>query len=142
MLRITTCSTRGQASGGLWTAGTSKHSIRAGPCKRRDHVILTRTGPQQNEFPASVEVSMHLPVQLDTDQPAALRVPQPQLDRGPRVARGRLDPRLEQIMECRYFAGLSVGETAQALGLSERTVEREVLRARGYLRRAMQADDG
>ena len=54
----------------------------------------------------------------------------------------RIDPRLEQVMECRYFAGLSVGETAEALGMSERTVEREVLRARGYLRRALQADDG
>jgi RNA polymerase sigma factor (TIGR02999 family) len=54
----------------------------------------------------------------------------------------RIDPRLEQVMECRYFAGLTVGETAEALGMSERTVEREVLRARGYLRRAMQADDG
>ena len=52
----------------------------------------------------------------------------------------RIDPRLEQVMECRYFAGLSVGETAEALGMSERTVEREVLRARGYLRRALQAD--
>jgi RNA polymerase sigma factor (TIGR02999 family) len=54
----------------------------------------------------------------------------------------RIDPRLEQVMECRYFAGLTVGETAEALGLSERTVEREVLRARAYLRRALQADDG
>ena len=54
----------------------------------------------------------------------------------------RIDPRLEQVMECRYFAGLSVSATAEALGLSQRTVEREVLRARGYLRRAMQADDG
>jgi RNA polymerase sigma factor (TIGR02999 family) len=54
----------------------------------------------------------------------------------------RIDPRLEQVMECRYFAGLSVGETAEALGMSERTVEREVLRAKGYLRQALQADDG
>ena len=52
----------------------------------------------------------------------------------------RVDPRLEQVMECRYFAGLSTSETAEALGLSERTVEREVLRARGYLRRAMHGD--
>jgi RNA polymerase sigma factor (TIGR02999 family) len=51
-----------------------------------------------------------------------------------------LDPRLEQIVECRYFAGLSVGDTAEALGLSARTVERELQRARGYLLRAMDAD--
>ena len=54
----------------------------------------------------------------------------------------RIDPRLEQVMECRYFAGLSTRETADALGMSERTVEREVLRAKGYLRRALQVDGG
>ena len=51
-----------------------------------------------------------------------------------------VDPRLEQVMECRYFAGLSVAETAEALGMSVRTVERECQRARGYLLQAMNAD--
>jgi RNA polymerase sigma factor (TIGR02999 family) len=54
----------------------------------------------------------------------------------------RVDPRLEHVMECRYFAGLSTRETAEALGMSERSVEREVLRAKGYLRRALHGDDG
>lgn len=54
----------------------------------------------------------------------------------------RIDPRLEQVMECRYFAGLSTRETAEALGMSERAVEREVLRAKGYLHRALQSDGG
>jgi len=57
-------------------------------------------------------------------------------------ALAQIDPRLEQVMECRYFAGLSTQETAEALGMSERTVEREVLRAKGYLRRALDVDDG
>lgn len=51
-----------------------------------------------------------------------------------------IDPRLERIMECRYFAGLSVAETAEALGMSVRSVEREWRRARGYLLRALEAD--
>lgn len=54
----------------------------------------------------------------------------------------QVDPRLEQVMECRYFAGLSTRETAEALGMSERSVEREVLRAKGYLRRALNGDGG
>ena len=54
----------------------------------------------------------------------------------------RIDQRLEQVMECRYFAGLSTRETAEALGMSERTVEREVLRAKGYLKRALQSGGG
>jgi len=52
-----------------------------------------------------------------------------------------LDPRLEQIVECRCFAGLSVSDTADALGMSVRTVEREWQRAKGYLLRALDREN-
>lgn len=52
-----------------------------------------------------------------------------------------LNPRLEQVIECRYFAGLSVSDTAEALGLAVRTVERDCQLARGYLRRAMETSN-
>jgi RNA polymerase sigma factor (TIGR02999 family) len=45
-----------------------------------------------------------------------------------------LDPRLESIVEMRYFAGLSESEISQALQLSVRTVSREWERARALLR--------
>jgi RNA polymerase sigma factor (TIGR02999 family) len=48
-----------------------------------------------------------------------------------------IDPNLERIIECRYFAGLSIADTAAALGMSVRTVERNWQRARAYLVRAM-----
>jgi RNA polymerase sigma factor (TIGR02999 family) len=48
-----------------------------------------------------------------------------------------LDPRLEQVVECRYFGGLSVAETAAVMGTSERTVERDWARAKAYLYRAL-----
>lgn len=51
-----------------------------------------------------------------------------------------IDPRLEKIIECRYFAGLSVAETAEVLDMKTRTVERDWQRARAYLRRAMETD--
>ena len=41
-----------------------------------------------------------------------------------------IDPRLEQIIECRYFAGLSVADTAAALDMAVRTVERDWQRER------------
>jgi RNA polymerase sigma factor (TIGR02999 family) len=44
-----------------------------------------------------------------------------------------LDPRLARIVEVRFFAGLSVKETADALGLSERTVKRDWQKARAFL---------
>lgn len=42
-------------------------------------------------------------------------------------------PELESLVECRFFAGLTVEETACALDLSVRTVERQWVRARTYL---------
>lgn len=51
-----------------------------------------------------------------------------------------IDPRLEKIIECRYFAGLSVRETAEALDMAVRTVERDWQRAKGYLISAMDPD--
>lgn len=44
-----------------------------------------------------------------------------------------LDPMLERVVECRFFAGLSVEETATALGRSTRSVERDWARARAHL---------
>lgn len=46
--------------------------------------------------------------------------------------------RLAQVVECRYFAGYSEEETAEALGTSLRTTQREWLRARAWLRRALE----
>lgn len=44
-----------------------------------------------------------------------------------------LDPRQAQIVECRFFAGLDVAETADALGVSASTVERDWRAARAWL---------
>lgn len=48
-----------------------------------------------------------------------------------------IDPRKSQIAELRFFAGLSLAETGQALGISVATVEREWQTARTWLYRAM-----
>lgn len=44
------------------------------------------------------------------------------------------DPRLVRVVECRYFAGYSEQETADALGVSLRTAQRDWLKARAWLR--------
>lgn len=44
------------------------------------------------------------------------------------------DPRLVRVVECRFFAGLTVPETAETLDVSTRTVERDWARARAWLR--------
>ncbi len=44
-----------------------------------------------------------------------------------------LAPRLAQVVEQRYFAGMTEAETAAVLGVSERTVRRDWIKARGWL---------
>jgi RNA polymerase sigma-70 factor, ECF subfamily len=46
----------------------------------------------------------------------------------------RLDPQQARVVELHYFAGLSGEETAQAMGVSQRTVEREWALAKAWLR--------
>jgi RNA polymerase sigma factor (TIGR02999 family) len=47
---------------------------------------------------------------------------------------GAHSERLVRVVECRYFAGLSEEETSEAMGLSLRTVQREWMKARAWLR--------
>lgn len=51
-------------------------------------------------------------------------------------------PELERIVECRFFAGLTVEETASALGSSVRTVERRWTLARAYLAETLRPTPG
>jgi RNA polymerase sigma factor (TIGR02999 family) len=53
-----------------------------------------------------------------------------------------LDPRQAKVVECRYFAGLTETETAEALGISVRTVAREWLTAKGWLYQELQDGAG
>lgn len=49
------------------------------------------------------------------------------------------DPRLARVVECRFFGGLTEPETAEALGITVRTVQRDWVKARILLRRALEA---
>ena len=48
-------------------------------------------------------------------------------------------PRLARVVECRYFAGYCDAETALALGVTERTVERDWAMAKALLYEALGA---
>jgi RNA polymerase sigma factor (TIGR02999 family) len=53
---------------------------------------------------------------------------------------GRLDERQARVVECRFFGGLSEAETAAALGISQRTVAREWVTAKGWLFQELRRD--
>ncbi len=50
---------------------------------------------------------------------------------------GELNGRLSKLVELRFFAGLSVEETAKVLEVSERTVKRDWRKAKAYLYREL-----
>jgi RNA polymerase sigma factor (sigma-70 family) len=47
------------------------------------------------------------------------------------------NPRLAQLVECRYFAGMTEEETAETMQSSLRSVQRDWVRARAWLLQAM-----
>jgi len=49
----------------------------------------------------------------------------------------KLDPQKERIIELRFFAGLSIEETAETLNISPATVKRQWAAARAWLYDAM-----
>jgi RNA polymerase sigma factor (TIGR02999 family) len=52
-----------------------------------------------------------------------------------------LDPRQARVVECRFFAGMDVDETAVVVGISPATVKRDWVAARAWLNRELSEDD-
>ena len=72
-------------------------------------------------------------VQLSDDQTDTLTALDESLQALERIAE-----RQARVAECRFFGGMSIEDTAAALGVSPRTVKREWTFARAWLRREMQ----
>ena len=92
--------------------------VRAGRRLKRGGDVEPRT---LGDDDASVEIDIDEVLEVD----AALR----RLE--------RFDERLVRVVECRFFAGLTIDETAAALGLAPRTVDRAWGKARAWLHREM-----
>ncbi len=54
---------------------------------------------------------------------------------------GDIDERLVNVVECRYFAGMTEEETARVLGVTGRTVQRDWRRARAWLQQALEESE-
>ena len=52
----------------------------------------------------------------------------------------QIDERAHRVVECRIFAGLTLEETAQALGISSKSVQRTWTTARAWLRKEIGRD--
>jgi RNA polymerase sigma factor (TIGR02999 family) len=79
-------------------------------------------------------------VTLDSELIAAEDQPEAMLQLNDAIERLALvDPRLARVVDCRFFGGLTDDEIAEALGVTRRTVQRDWVKARLLLRRALSA---
>jgi len=77
-------------------------------------------------------------VTLDNEQIPGDAQPEMMLDLNDAIDRlTAVEPRMLRVVECRFFGGLSENETADALGVTTRTVQRDWAKARMLLRRAL-----
>ena len=88
--------------------------------KRNGHVVST---PLSLRHEAAFQIEDRLAQILDLDAALTYLV--------------TLNARLGQVVELRFFGGLSVNETAQVLGVSPRTVKADWRKARAFLHRAL-----
>lgn len=91
----------------------------------RRTTALKRGGARHDPLPDPAELAMPMrPEQLVTLDEALSDL-------------ARLNPRLGLVVELRYFAGLSVEETAELMDSSPRTVKRDWQKARAFLYQAV-----
>jgi RNA polymerase sigma factor (TIGR02999 family) len=100
---------------------------------RRYRAARRGGGPDGPATPVSLD-NAELPVAERADALLAL---DDALDR-----LGEMDTRLAQVVECRFFAGLTEAETAAALAVSQRTVAREWALAKGWLYQELRSEAG
>jgi RNA polymerase sigma factor (TIGR02999 family) len=80
------------------------------------------------------------PITLDDEVMAADDQPKVLLQLNDALERlATLDPRLARVVDCRFFGGLTEPETAEALGLTTRTVQRDWVKARVLLQRLLES---
>ena len=90
--------------------------------------LRTRSAERHGGGAAHVTLDTAVSDQLAADKDEALQV-DAALD-----ALANVEPRLAQVVEMRYFGGMTDAEIAAALGLTDRTVRRDWDKARALLR--------
>jgi RNA polymerase sigma factor (TIGR02999 family) len=88
----------------------------------RRHAASKRGGPERKVVPLDDAL---LGVEQRADALLALDEALSELE--------RIDPRLGQVVQCRFFGGLTEEETGEVLGVTARTVRRDWLKAKGWL---------
>ncbi|MGH7488487.1 MAG: ECF-type sigma factor, partial [bacterium] len=94
--------------------------------RARERIALKRGGVRR-------QITLNDDVMLVENQPDALLQIDDALER-----LAALEPRLARVVECRFFGGLTETDTAEVLGVTLRTVQRDWVKARVLLRRVLE----
>ena len=105
----------------------SNYARDAQALKRGGAVVIEPIGGTDVPLPSSVDIPDDL-----SERVIALE--------GALQALERLHPRPCRVVECRYFGGLSIGETALALHISEATVKRDWAVAQAWLHERLRSE--
>lgn len=118
------------AGAGRLEAGSRAHFLSIAARAMRqvllDRARAARAGKRGGDWHPTTLLDGHAPIDVGLDDMLAMN-----------EALESLDPRQRQVVECRFFAGMEEAEIAEALGVSDRTVRREWVRARAWLLRAL-----
>lgn len=95
--------------------------------RARERATLKRGGVRRRIALEAADLSID-------DEPDALLQLDEAMDR-----LASFEPRLARVVDCRFFGGLTEPETAEALGITVRTVQRDWVKARVLLRRALES---
>jgi len=90
-----------------------------------DHARRRNADKRGGDRDRTTLMSKHLPFEVRFDELIALDDALDRLD--------ALDERLRQVVEMRFFGGMTEEEVAEVLGLSTRTVQRDWAKARAWL---------
>ena len=96
-----------------------------------DYAVATKAQKRGGERQRVPLDDTMLNVELPVDQLIAIDVQLSRLE--------GLNPRLARVVECRFFSGMSIEETAHALNSSPATVKRDWAVARAWLQRELGA---
>jgi RNA polymerase sigma factor (TIGR02999 family) len=110
------------------------HFLAVAACAMRqvivDHARSRQTDKRGEAAPHVPLDGREMAIQADADRILAVNEALERL--------GSTDPRLLRVVECRFFAGYTEAETAEALSVSTKTVERDWLRAKAWLSEVLQ----
>ena len=107
-----------------------RHHFFASAAQAMRHILVDKARRANADKRGGDLERVELEEDLGTDGPRALEILD--LDRALEVL-GRINPRGREVVDLRFFAGLTAPETAELMGLSLRTANREWQRARAFL---------